>query len=591
MATTTTTNFGTNAIVDERTNTTTDATYDSSATHDKVVGQMHVNNGKLEEKVGRALGKPEMEEKGVAKQAQGETEKAVGDSKKAVKEREKERDEKRGETEKERAKELAKVDKEREKELKKADKEAAKREKEARKLAEDREKAFAREHGNAVLTAAERQRWDDEHFAAYQRLNGPTTTVATTTVVLPGSVETIGEERRRMEEQYGLERKRYLEMREAEYRRVYGEVALSEAERHRWDFGYLVAYRQAHPEFYLADAAVLDEAARQAWVDEFELDTMRYELQRQRERQEYEHAREADFLRANGARELTALERQEWDAEHLAEYRRRSNNPGFMTPLATITPAVHTGAAKSAATTTSKANVHHTKHGVVTVGESRPGEAEYRVNPATGIAIQTETAVFTKDGKGSAVQHKTVDHPVVGTTVVDGVYVDNTHPATVVSTGAHDVQVGIERRLHRLDKRVKPQMAILATHLFKSLCHWMHVVVRDSTEIKCSRVLLHVLWKEGDKVIFCLVKHVSCRLLLECIPQNFQNRRVCFVLVLFLVIEDLKYHLLLSPTRKLVLLVLALFRSLLLTSLLGPIRIEQQLSIPQQPTNAFTSRV
>ena len=64
------------------------------------------------------------------------------------------------------------------------------------------------------------------------------------------------------------------------------------------------------------------------------------------------------------------------------------------------------------------------------------------MNPATGIAIQTETAVFTKDGKASAVQHKTVDHPVVGTTVVDGVYVDNTHPATVVSTGAHDVQVG-----------------------------------------------------------------------------------------------------------------------------------------------------
>jgi hypothetical protein len=61
------------------------------------------------------------------------------------------------------------------------------------------------------------------------------------------------------------------------------------------------------------------------------------------------------------------------------------------------------------------------------------------LNPATGIAIKTDKNVihdFHDEVLGPRHSVETyVEHPVVGTTVVDEVYVDNTHPATVASTG------------------------------------------------------------------------------------------------------------------------------------------------------------
>ena len=288
----------------------TDATSDSSATHDKMVGKMHENNGKIQEKIGCALNKPELEAKGQAKQVQGMAEQAIGESK---------------------------------------------------SLADQRAK-------------------DDEK-----------------------------------------ERKIFLDARECEYQRIYGSFALSELDRGHWNTGYLMWYRRTHPEFYFSGRLLVSEIERRQWLDNFELDCQRYEAEEQRRRLVYQQLRDADFLRTYGNRTLTTDERSCLENDHLVVYRVAQKNPGFMVPFVVINSPVASDT------------------------YNRASEPEYRVNPATGIAIETEPHMLTKDGK----------HPVVGTMAADRMYVNNAHPATVTSTGSHDVQVG---KMHERNGKIQEKI-------------------------------------------------------------------------------------------------------------------------------------
>jgi hypothetical protein len=161
--------------------------------------------------------------------------------------------------------------------------------------------------------------------------------------------------------------------------------------------------------------------------------------EKEKERKKFEEEREKAFRDARRHDNLvyTVEERNHWDREYMANHG--------VTPLVVVDPAVRTGPSEPAVPLAYPGhhNPHHLETVVVVNNTLGP---EYRVNPQTGIAIKTDTdVVHTFYDQPLGPHHSvetTVAHPVVGTTVVDGVYVENSHPATVISTGEHDVQVG-----------------------------------------------------------------------------------------------------------------------------------------------------
>jgi uncharacterized protein YjbJ (UPF0337 family) len=167
-----------------------------------------------------------------------------------------------------------------------------------------------------------------------------------------------------------------------------------------------------------------------------------------------------------------------------------------MTPLVVIDPPVRIGPEPDLSI--GYPGVHNSPldpKAVVVVNKAI--SPHYRVNPATGIAIPTQATVvhtFSDKESGARFMETLVTHPVVGTTVVDGVYVDNSHPATVVSSGKHDVIVG---SLHQCTGKVQELVGtVLHNESLKQRGHAKHEIGKNEVAIGESKKIAEEIVKD-----------------------------------------------------------------------------------------------
>ena len=196
-----------------------DATSDSSATHDKIVGKMHENNGKIQEKIGRALNKPEMEASGQAKQVQGMAEQAIGESKSMAEKRAKEDEKLREE-----------------------------REKERKNFLEAREREYQRIYGSVALSELDRQHWNTGYLVWYRRAYPDfcfSDRSLMSEIERQQWLDNFELERQRYEAEEQRRRLAYQQSRDADFLRTYGNRVLTADERAGLENDHLVTYRKA----------------------------------------------------------------------------------------------------------------------------------------------------------------------------------------------------------------------------------------------------------------------------------------------------------------------------------------------------------